>query len=106
MEPTAWPGHRQGTNEFHGALFEYCRGTLFEANDFFNNRSGVPRTPLVRNTFSGAIGGPGARDTSRSGYGIRLDPAVRNLAPPTNWSNFTGIRGAPRVMQVGARFVF
>lgn len=45
-------------------------------------------------------------DTSRSGMGVRLDPAVRNLAPPTNWSNFTGIQGAPRVMQIGARFVF
>ncbi|HYK89777.1 MAG TPA: hypothetical protein VE398_13450, partial [Acidobacteriota bacterium] len=48
----------------------------------------------------------GARDTSRSGYGIAVDPAVRNLNPPSNWSNFTGIQGAPRVMQIGARFTF
>ena len=48
----------------------------------------------------------GALDQSRSGYGLRLDPAVRNLTPPTNWSNFTGIQGAPRVMQVGARLQF
>lgn len=45
-------------------------------------------------------------DTSRSGYGIRADTAVRNLTPATNWSNFTGIQGQPRVMQIGARFVF
>jgi hypothetical protein len=45
-------------------------------------------------------------DTSRSGMGVRLDPAVRNLTPPTNWSNFTGIQGNPRVMQIGVRLVF
>ncbi len=45
-------------------------------------------------------------DLSRSGYGIRLDPGVQKLTPPTNWSNFTGIQGNPRVMQIGARFAF
>jgi len=48
----------------------------------------------------------GDLDESRSGLGIRYAPAVRNLTPPTNWSNFTGIQGQPRVMQIGARFVF
>jgi hypothetical protein len=48
----------------------------------------------------------GSRDTSRSGYGIALDPAVRNLAPPSNWSNFTGIQGTPRIMQIGLRLAF
>ena len=45
-------------------------------------------------------------DLTRTGYGLRLDPAVRNLSPPANWSNFTGIQGTPRVMQIGARFEF
>jgi hypothetical protein len=52
----------------------------------------------------------GPMDLSRSGYGMRLDPAVRNLAPPKNWSNFTDIQGGAaegrRVMQVGLRFSF
>jgi hypothetical protein len=48
---------KSGSNEWHGAGFEFYRGTLFEANDWFNNTSGVPRTPLVRNTFGGALGG-------------------------------------------------
>ena len=52
----------------------------------------------------------GPMDLSRSGYGLRLDPAVRNLAPPANWSNFTDIQGGAaegrRVMQVGLRFSF
>src|SRR6266566_5096787 len=52
----------------------------------------------------------GPMDLSRSGYGLRLDPAVRNLTPPTNWSNFTDIQGGSlngrREMQVGVRFSF
>jgi len=52
----------------------------------------------------------GPMDLSRSGYGIRLDPAVRNLTPPTNWSNFTDIQGGSlfgrREMQLGLRFSF
>jgi len=52
----------------------------------------------------------GPMDLSRSGYGIRLDPAVRNLTPPTNWSNLTDIQGGGlngrRELQVGARFSF
>jgi hypothetical protein len=47
-------------------------------------------------------------DTSRSGFGLQLDPdqitSVDDI--PTNWSNFTSIQGQPRVMQIGARFTF
>ena len=53
---------RSGSNNFHGALFEFYRGTLFEANDFFSNRIDLERTPLVRNTFGGAFGGPIVKD--------------------------------------------
>lgn len=49
---------KSGTNDWHGAAFEFYRGTPFEANDWFNNAAEVPRTPLVRNTFGGGIGGP------------------------------------------------
>ena len=52
----------------------------------------------------------GPMDLTRSGYGLRLDPKVRNFTPPTNWSNFTDIQGGAaegrRVMQVGLRFSF
>jgi hypothetical protein len=46
------------------------------------------------------------QDTSRTGMGIRLDPLLNNLSPPANWSNLTGIQGAPRVMQIGLRYEF
>lgn len=47
-----------GSNDFHGALFEYHRDTTTEANDWFNNNAGVPRAPLIRNQFGGNVGGP------------------------------------------------
>ncbi len=49
---------KSGTNHFHGDANEYHRDTDIEANDWFNNNSGTPRPPLVRNQFGGNIGGP------------------------------------------------
>ena len=51
-----------GTNDFHASLFESHRNTIFTSNDFFNNRSGLPRPKLIRNTFGGAVGGRIIRD--------------------------------------------
>jgi hypothetical protein len=48
----------------------------------------------------------GPRDTSRTGFGIASDPAVRNRQPSSNFSNFIGIQGSPRVMQVGLHYRF
>ncbi|WP_158749342.1 carboxypeptidase-like regulatory domain-containing protein [Acidobacterium sp. S8] len=59
---------RGGTNQFHGAVYEYNRSNLFEANDFFNKQqqlaTGEPNTPpkLIRNVFGAAVGGPILRD--------------------------------------------
>jgi hypothetical protein len=49
---------RSGTNDAHGALYEYRRGTETAANSFFNNRNGVKRPALLINLFGGAVGGP------------------------------------------------
>src|SRR4051794_10235280 len=49
---------KSGTNDFHGALYEYRRGTETAANDFFSNRSGVPIAPLNINIFGVAVHGP------------------------------------------------
>jgi Carboxypeptidase regulatory-like domain/TonB dependent receptor len=46
----------------------------------------------------------GQFDTSRGGFGVALDP--QKATPPTQWSNFTAIQGAPRVLQFGFRFQF
>jgi len=57
---------KTGTNAWHGAAFEFYRSRGFTANDWLSNHTTgpdgawdpVPRTPLVRNTFGGALGGP------------------------------------------------
>lgn len=46
----------------------------------------------------------GQYDTSRTGFGVVLDP--QTATPPSNWSNFTAIQGTPRVMQFGFRYEF
>lgn len=49
---------KSGSNEFHGSASDFNRTTDLSANDFFNNLSGVPRPPLIRNQFGGELGGP------------------------------------------------
>ena len=57
---------KAGTNNWHGAAFEFYRTRGFTANDWFNNHatdangnwSPIPRPPLIRHTYGGALGGP------------------------------------------------
>jgi hypothetical protein len=49
---------RSGTNEFHGAAYEYFRDDAFNANNPFLKAAGVQRPPLKRNVFGGLLGGP------------------------------------------------
>ena len=49
---------KSGTNQLHGSLYEFRRGTETAANSFFNNRSGVKIPFLLTNLFGGTVGGP------------------------------------------------
>jgi outer membrane receptor protein involved in Fe transport len=49
---------KNGTNAFHGSVFEYLQNTHLDANTFNSNRTGVGRTSSHINTFGGDIGGP------------------------------------------------
>lgn len=48
----------RGTKDFSGALFAYNRNSAFAANNFFNNRSGLPIPYRNRNQYGGKISGP------------------------------------------------
>lgn len=47
-----------GTNQIHGLAFEYLRNRVLDANDFFSNRSGLPKPGNVQNQFGGNVGAP------------------------------------------------
>lgn len=55
---------KSGSNDFHGAIYEYLRNTITSANDYFVKlaelESGQPNDApkLIRNNFGGALGGP------------------------------------------------
>ena len=49
---------KSGSSEFHGSLYWYKRHEQFNANDFFNNRDGLPKPIFRYNTFGGTFGGP------------------------------------------------
>lgn len=53
---------RSGTNDWHGSLFELYRSKKLAANDFFNNRVGIPKPQLIRHSFGGSVGGPIMKD--------------------------------------------
>ncbi|HKQ74882.1 MAG TPA: carboxypeptidase-like regulatory domain-containing protein [Blastocatellia bacterium] len=57
---------RQGTNEFHGSLYEYHRNPVLNSNYWFNNRDQAPdastgkapRPRVLFNQYGGRVGGP------------------------------------------------
>ncbi len=53
---------RGGTNQFHGALFEFFRNTDLNANNFFSNLNGQKRPVLNQNQFGFTLGGPIVRN--------------------------------------------
>ena len=71
---------RSGSNEFHGSLFDFHRNTVLNANDFFNNASGVERTPLIRNQFGGRIGGPIVKNKTFFFFGYQQTREARSIS--------------------------
>ena len=49
---------RSGTNNFHGAVYEYLRNDRLDARSFFS----PGKAPLRYNIFGGSLGGPVVRD--------------------------------------------
>jgi hypothetical protein len=49
---------KSGTNSFHGSSYEFFRNTVLDANNFFLNRTGIPRSKLNQNQFGATLGGP------------------------------------------------
>jgi trimeric autotransporter adhesin len=49
---------RSGSNQLHGSLFGFLRPNPLQANNFFNNRSGIKRPDADYGLYGGSVGGP------------------------------------------------
>jgi hypothetical protein len=49
---------KNGTQQFHGTLYDYYRSESLNANEFFNNLTNVPRPRYRYQNPGGTIGGP------------------------------------------------
>jgi len=49
---------KSGTKDFHGSLWYAFRNEDLNANDYFNNLTGQPRSRYRYNTITGTLGGP------------------------------------------------
>src|SRR5882724_12098469 len=56
------PITKSGTNQFHGSVFDYFRNEALDANDYFNNALGFPRSRFRLNQFGGNFSGPIVKD--------------------------------------------
>jgi Carboxypeptidase regulatory-like domain/TonB dependent receptor len=92
---------KSGSDQIHGALFEFVRNDIFNANDFFLNRQGVSRPPLKQNQFGGTIGGPiikrklfyfGSYQGTRQINGVSSNSVANAILPGlTNDRSATGL---------------
>ncbi|HVW85307.1 MAG TPA: TonB-dependent receptor [Bryobacteraceae bacterium] len=72
-----------GSNEFHGLAFEYLRNRVFDANDFFSNKSGLAKPQNEQNQFGGNFGGPIVKDKLFAFFdyeGTRIRRGVSRIA--------------------------
>jgi hypothetical protein len=53
---------KTGTNKLHGAVWEFFRNDVLNANDTFLKIAGQPRPAMKQNQFGGTLGGPIIKD--------------------------------------------
>src|SRR4030095_7541295 len=49
---------KSGTNEFHGAIYEFFRNKSLNANGFFDNLAGARKALFNFNQYGATVGGP------------------------------------------------
>jgi hypothetical protein len=77
---------RSGSNDYHGTAFEYLRNDKLDANDWFSNQSGLPKSEERINDFGGVFGGPIYKDKtffffSYEGQRLRLPETTITTVP-------------------------
>src|SRR5262245_1594263 len=87
--------YKSGTNQFHGSAYEFLRNSIFDANNFFENRAHRELGSFKRSQFGGHATGPIIKDKTffmGSYEGLRS----RSFA--------TSVRTVPSVEQRGGDF--
>ena len=93
---------RSGTNNFHGAVYEYFRNDVMDANNWFANQRGLPRAAERHNDFGGFFGGP-LRKTKTfffaSYEGARLrEPQTLSIQVPSAYARSYATTNAPALL--------
>ena len=105
---------KSGSNNVHGALFEYLRSETLDKPNYFDSQRSVDggviaflgKSPLKQNQFGGSAGGPLARDRAfffASYEGYRLDAGknfIEAVPSAAAWS-----RAVPTVAGLRAGFL-
>jgi hypothetical protein len=78
---------KSGGNQFHGSAYEFLRNSVFDANNFFDNRRGQELGSFKRSQFGGHVTGPIKREKAffmASYEGLRArNFATRVFSVPT-----------------------
>src|SRR6266478_2915004 len=53
---------QSGSNEWHGTAYEYLRNKVLNANQFFANAAGIPRSPFTQNQYGATLGGAAIKE--------------------------------------------
>ena len=111
---------KSGTNQFHGAIWEFFRNDKLDAADWFEDNAGIKKGKFRQNQFGASIGGPILRNKAfffgdfeglRRVQGTVLTGTVPTLTEKssgfTDLSDLiTGQSGAARVDNVGRTIPF
>ena len=77
---------RSGTNQFHGAAFDYFRNDVLDANNWFADQASLPKPEERQNDFGGTLSGPIIKDRtffffSYEGLRLRLPQTAIDTVP-------------------------
>jgi hypothetical protein len=111
---------KSGTNQFHGAAWEFFRNDKLDAADWFEDNQGIKKGEFRQNQFGGSIGGPilrnkafffgdyeGLRRVQGTAQTATVPTALERSSGFTNLSEIiSGQSGAPRTDNVGRSIPF
>ncbi|WP_031499641.1 TonB-dependent receptor [Bryobacter aggregatus] len=96
---------KSGANDLHGLAYDFERHSFIEANNFFNNRSGIPNPSFKRHQFGGNVSGPIIKNKTfffadyeglRQGFPITFISTVPTaLQRAGNFSQTVAANGSP-----------